>query len=255
MNLQLPGKVILITGGAYGIGRECVLAYAKEGASVVIADVRGGDAAALAANLGDNAVGVQCDVSDGPSVEAAVRAAVERFGQLDAVHNNAGISTPSKPLHLTTESEWDRQLAVNLKGVYWTTRYAHSELARVRGCILNTASVVGLIGQADHAAYVAGKGGMIALTKAMALDYASEGIRVNAVCPAGVFTPMLEKWCEEQRDPKSMKEYLDGIHALGYCPKPDVIADVCVFLISDRARFITGCALPVSGGAELGYRR
>jgi NAD(P)-dependent dehydrogenase (short-subunit alcohol dehydrogenase family) len=184
-----------------------------------------------------------------------VRAAVEHFGKIDAVHNNAGIATPSKPLHLTTEEEWDRQFAVNLKGVYWTTRFAHSELARVRGCILNTASVVGLIGQADHAAYVAGKGGMIALTKAMALDYATEGIRVNAVCPAGVFTPMLEKWCEEQRDPQSMKEYLDGIHALGYCPKPGVIADVCVFLLSDRARFITGCALPVSGGAELGYRR
>lgn len=255
MSLQLPGKVILITGGANGIGRGCVLAYAKEGASVVIADVRGGDAAELAAELGDNAIGVQCDVSDGPSVEAAVRATVDCYGRIDAVHNNAGISTPSKPLHLTTEAEWDRQFAVNLKGVYWTTRYAHPELARTRGCILNTASIVGSLGQADHAAYVAGKGGMIALTKAMALDYASEGIRVNAVCPAGVFTPMLEKWCEEQRDPQSMKEYLDGIHALGYCPKPDVVADVCVFLISDRARFITGCALPVSGGAELGYRR
>lgn len=255
MSLQLPGKVILITGGADGIGRECVLSYIKEGATVVIADVQGARAAELADELGAHVIGVECDVSDGSSVEAAVRVTVERFGRIDAVHNNAGIATPSKPLHLTTEAEWDRQFAVNLKGVYWTTRYAHSELARVRGCILNTASVVGLIGQADHAAYVAGKGGMIALTKAMALDYASEGIRVNAVCPAGVFTPMLEKWCEEQRDPQFMKQYLDAIHALGYCPKPDVVADVCVFLISDRARFITGCALPVSGGAELGYRR
>jgi meso-butanediol dehydrogenase/(S,S)-butanediol dehydrogenase/diacetyl reductase len=232
-----------------------VLSYVREGASVVIADVQGSRAIELAGELGTNAIGVECDVSDGPSVEGAVRAAIQRFGRIDAVHNNAGIATPSKPLHLTTEAEWDRQFAVNLKSVYWTTRYAHAELARVRGCILNTASVVGLIGQADHAAYVAGKGGMIALTKAMALDYASEGVRVNAVCPAGVFTPMLEKWCEEQRDPQSMKQYLDGIHALGYCPKPDVIADVCVFLISERARFITGCALPVSGGAELGYRR
>jgi NAD(P)-dependent dehydrogenase (short-subunit alcohol dehydrogenase family) len=253
--LELQDKVILITGGADGIGRECALAYIREGASVVIADVHGARAAELAGELGDNAIGVECDVSQGPSVEVAVRATIERFGRIDAVHNNAGIATPSKPLHLTTEDEWDRQFAVNLKGVYWTTRYAHSELARVRGCILNTASVVGLIGQADHAAYVAGKGGMIALTKAMALDYAPEGIRVNAVCPAGVFTAMLERWCEEQRDPRSMKEYLDGIHALGYCPKPDVVADVCVFLISNRARFVTGCALPVSGGAELGYRR
>jgi meso-butanediol dehydrogenase / (S,S)-butanediol dehydrogenase / diacetyl reductase len=255
VSLELQDKVILITGGADGIGRECVLAYVQEGASVAIADVQGARAAEVASQLGDSAIGIECDVSQGASVEAAVRATVERYGRIDAVHNNAGIATPSKPVHRTTEEEWDRQFAINLKGVYWTTRYAHSELARARGCILNTASVVGLIGQADHAAYVAGKGGMIALTKAMALDYAPEGIRVNAVCPAGVFTPMLERWCEEQRDPQSMKEYLDGIHALGYCPKPDVVADVCVFLISNRARFITGCALPVSGGAELGYRR
>lgn len=255
MGSELSGKVILITGGADGIGRECAIAYVGEGAKVVIADLQGARAVELAAELGHDALGLECDVSVGESVELAVRTAVERFGNLHAVHNNAGIAFPSKPLHLTSEQEWDRQLDVNLKSVYWTTRFAHAELARARGCILNTASVVGIIGQADHAAYVAGKGGMIALTKAMALDYAADGIRVNAVCPAGVFTPMLEKWCEEQRDPQSMKEYLDGIHPLGYCPKPDVVADACVFLISDRARFITGCALPVSGGAELGYRR
>jgi len=115
--------------------------------------------------------------------------------------------------------------------------------------------MVGLIGQQNHAAYVATKGGMISLTKAMAADYAQYGIRVNAVCPAGVWTPMLEHWCEEQPDPAGIRQYLDDIHLLGDCPHGDVIADAAVFLLSNKARFLTGCILPVSGGAELGYRR
>jgi len=194
-------------------------------------------------------------VSDGDAVRTAIEAVVERFGCIDAVHNNAGIASPSKPLHETTEQEWDDLQRINLKSVYWTTRYAFEALAASKGAILNTASMVGLIGQQNHAAYVASKGGMISLTKAMAADYASLGIRVNAVCPAGVWTPMLEKWCGEQADPAGIRQYLDDIHLLGSCPHGDVIADAAVFLLSSRARFITGCILPVSGGAELGYRR
>jgi NAD(P)-dependent dehydrogenase (short-subunit alcohol dehydrogenase family) len=115
--------------------------------------------------------------------------------------------------------------------------------------------MVGLMAQENHAAYVATKGAMISLTKAMAIDCARYFIRVNAICPAGVWTPMLERWCEEQPDPSTIRKYLDDIHLLGYCPRGDVIADAAVFLISAKARFITGCILPVSGGAELGYKR
>jgi NAD(P)-dependent dehydrogenase (short-subunit alcohol dehydrogenase family) len=114
--------------------------------------------------------------------------------------------------------------------------------------------MVGIIGQSNHAAYVATKGAMISITKAMALDYAADGIRVNAVCPAGVWTPMLRQWATEQENPAEIGTYLDRIHPLGYCPDGDVIADASVFLLSTAARFITGCILPVSGGAELGYR-
>jgi meso-butanediol dehydrogenase/(S,S)-butanediol dehydrogenase/diacetyl reductase len=114
---------------------------------------------------------------------------------------------------------------------------------------------VGAIGQGDHAAYSATKGAIDALTKSMALDYARYKIRVNAVSPAGVWTPMLREWGEAQPNPARIREYLDGIHPLGYCSEGDVIADACVFLISDKARFITGHILAVSGGAELGYRR
>ena len=255
MRGELEGKVILLTGGAEGIGRECASAYAREGAAVIIVDRDGEKATQAADELGSDCMAVHCDVGNGPAVEAAIGAVLARYGKLDAVHNNAGIASPSKTLDQTTEEEWEELMRVNTKSIYWTTRFALESLAAAKGAILNTASMVGLIGQDRHAAYVASKGAVIALTKAMALDYAPRGIRVNSICPAGVWTPMLEKWCSEQPDPGSIREYLDDIHLLGTCPHGDVIADAAVFLLSQKARFITGCALPVSGGAELGYRR
>ena len=254
MSGQLHEKHILITGGAQGIGLECTRAYIREGARVAIADIDQEQAEKALQELGPAAISVACDVADGASVEKAVAQVIAAFGTIDAVHNNAGISMPSKPLHLTEEEEWDRLLQINLKSVFWTTKACHPYLKASHGSILNTASMVGVIGQSNHAAYVATKGAMISLTKAMALDYASEGIRVNAVCPAGVWTPMLRQWATEQENPAEIESYLDRIHPLGYCPGGDVIADASVFLLSPAARFITGCILPVSGGAELGYR-
>ena len=252
---DLAGKVVTLTGGGNGIGRECALAYAREGATVAILDVNLSTAQRTVAELSTPGLAVQADVSDGASVESAMGAVLKKFGRIDAVHNNAGIASPSKPLHETTEEEWDALQRTNLKSVYWTTRHGFEALRASKGTILNTASMVGLMGQQDHAAYVASKGGMISLTKAMAADYARYSIRVNAICPAGVWTPMLEQWCGEQKDPASIRKYLDEIHMLGYCPRGDVIADAAAFLLSEKARFITGCILPVSGGAELGYRR
>lgn len=251
----LTGKAIIVTGGASGIGRECALAYAREGAHVVIADTQYDGARRTAAELPTEALAVHCDVSDGASVEAAIQQAVSAFSGLDAIHNNAGIIHPIKPLHETSEEEWDLLHRVNLKSVYWTTRFGLKFLAARRGSILNTASMAGLLGQADHAAYVATKGGMISLTKAMALDYAPLGVRVNAVCPSAVWTPALRQWVSAQPFPAEVEDYVDKILPLGPCPEGDVIADAATFLISDKARFITGCILPVSGGAELGYRR
>lgn len=253
--MLLDNKVVFVTGSASGIGRECAAAYIREGATVALADVDIEQARRTAAELGPRAHPVACDVASRAAVEGAAAAALSELGRIDAVHNNAGVSSPSKPLDETTEEEWERLFAVNLKSLLWTTRALLAALKESRGAILNTASMVGLMGQANHAAYVATKGAMISLTKSMALDYARFGIRVNAVCPAGVWTPMLEKWAEEQADPAGIRAYLDQIHTLGYCPRGDVIADAAAFLLSDRARFITGCILPVSGGAELGYRR
>lgn len=252
---ELKGKIIVLTGGADGIGRACALAYAREGGTVAILDRNFAAAQRTAGELSDGSIALAADVGDGESVRIALEAVTKQFGRIDALHNNAGISSPSRPLHETTEQEWDDIQRTNVKSVYWTTRFAFEALKASKGCILNTASMVGLIGQADHAAYVASKGAMISLTKALAVDYAGYSIRVNAICPAGVWTPMLERWCAEQEEPDSIRRYLDEIHLLGACPHGDVIADAAVFLLSARARFMTGCILPVSGGAELGYRR
>lgn len=252
---ELSGKVIVLTGGADGIGFECASSYAREGASVIVIDRDGEKAERAAAALGSDCLALRADVGERAAVDAAIQSVLKRFGRLDAVHNNAGIASPSKPLHQTSEHEWDDLMRINLKSVFWTTHFAIHALTETHGSILNTASMVGLIGQENHAAYVATKGGLIALTKAMALDYAPRKVRVNAICPAAVITPMLERWCSEQPEPDRIRQQLDAMHPLGSCPRGDVIADAAVFLLSQRARFVTGCILPVSGGAELGYRR
>lgn len=251
----MKDKVIFLSGGSTGIGWDCAQAYAAQGARVVLCARDGEGARAAALKLPGHHRGIRCDVSIGAEVERAIHFTLKEFGRLDAVHNNAGIATPSKLLHETTEAEWEALMAINIKSVFWTTKFAYEPLKASRGCILNTSSLVGVIGQQIHAAYTATKGAMNTLTKSMALDYAPDGIRVNAVCPAGTWTPMLRRWASEQPEPDAIAKYLDDIHPLGNCPEGDVIADACVFLLSEKARFITGHIMHVSGGAELGYRR
>ncbi len=251
----LDNKVIFLTGGSRGIGFECAKGYRNAGASVVVISNDPVSLGQSVAQLGDKCLGILCDVSKPGEVEHAITETLAHYGQIDVIHNNAGIAHPSKPLHDTSEEEWQGVFDVNLKSIFYTTKYGLAALKASRGCILNTSSLVGEIGQENHAAYTATKGAINALTKSMALDYAPDHIRVNAVAPAGVWTPMLREWGEAQEDAREIAGYLDAIHPLGYCPEGDVVADACTFLISDQARFITGCILPVSGGAELGYRR
>ena len=254
--LQLENKVIFLTGGTEGIGLECAKVYQQAGAKMAI--ITNCDKSIQQASSvldSKDVLFIHADVSNASEIRNAFTATLTKFGRIDAIHNNAGISNPSKAVHDTTEEEWQRLFDVNVKGIYNTCRYGIESLKKSRGNILNTSSLVGQLGQEIHAAYSATKGAVNALTKSMALDYASFGIRVNAVSPAGVWTPMLRKWSKEQPDPSSIETYLDEIHTLGYCPEGDVIADACLFLISEQARFITGCILPVSGGAELGYRK
>lgn len=250
----LQDKIIFITGAAEGIGYECAKVYAAEGARLAIADRNEDSLTVALRELGTSHMGIYCDVSNADHVKRAINRTLDEFGRIDGIHNNAGIAGPAKPLHETTEGEWGELMDVNLKSIYYTVTYGLEALKASGGSILNTSSLVGEIGQEMHAAYSATKGAINALTKSMALDYAKYKIRVNAVSPAGVWTPMLRQWNAAQPAGKDMAAYLDNIHALGYCPEGDVVADACAFLLSDKARFITGCILPVSGGAELGYK-
>ncbi len=251
----LKDKVVLLTGGSRGIGLECAIKYAEEGAKVAIVSNDMSSIDNAISIVGNQHMGLYADVSNAQEIQTAINEILIKFGRIDVIHNNAGIAHPSKPIHETEDTEWNQLFNINVKGIYHTAKYGMDPLIQSQGCIINTSSLVGEIGQENHAAYSATKGAVNALTKSMALDYAKYKIRVNAVAPAGVWTPMLEEWGKEQDDIDSIKNYLDGIHALGYCPNGDVVADACVFLASNKARFITGIIMPVSGGAELGYKK
>ena len=254
--MLLKNKVIFLTGGTEGIGFECAKIYHAAGAKLSIISNKEASITQAKEKLpAEGIIFIKADVSAADDIQQAIAETISNFGKIDVIHNNAGISNPSKAIHDTTENEWNNLFNVNVKGIYNTTRFGIEALKKTKGNILNTGSLVGDIGQEIHAAYSATKGAINALTKSMALDYAPYGIRVNAVAPAGVWTPMLRTWSQQQPDSPTIENYLDEIHALGYCPEGDVVADACLFLVSEQARFITGCILPVSGGAELGYRR
>ena len=252
----LNNKVVFLTGGTEGIGFECAKVYHRAGATIsIISNDKESLKKAQKEFTSDHIHYILADVSSAQDVKAAITETVSKFGKIDIIHNNAGISNPSKTICETSDEEWQRLFDINVKGIYHTTKFGIAELKKNKGNILNTSSIVGEIGQPIHAGYSATKGAVNALTKSMALDYAPFGVRVNSVAPAGVWTPMLRVWSQQQPDTTQIKDYLDAIHPLGYCPEGDVIADACLFLISEQARFITGCILPVSGGAELGYRK
>ena len=251
---MLDNKILLLTGGANGIGWECAKAYSCAGAIVCIIDKNAIAVQQQRELPAADHLFIEVDITNEQEVKDAIKTIIDKYGRLDAIHNNAGTATPSKSLDKTCVTEWNTIMDVNLKSILFTTTYGIEHLKAVRGSILTTSSLVGSIGQENHAAYVATKGAVNALTKAMALDYAPFGIRVNAVCPAAIKTPMLETWSKEQPNATVIAKYLDNLQPLGKMPEGDVIADACVFLLCDAARFITGCILPVSGGAELGYR-
>ena len=249
MTRPLEGKATLVTGAASGIGRATALAFARAGARLVVADVDadGGEATAAAARAeGADAAFVRCDVRSGADVEALVTATVARFGRLDCAFNNAGIEGDLAPIGETSEEVAARVLDVNLMGVW---RCLHAELPRMAaqggGAIVNTASVAGLIGAGGLAPYVASKHGVLGLTKTAALEYATSGIRVNAVCPGVIQTPMLDR-LEAARP--GVVEALLAVKPMGRLGSPDEVAAAVVWLCSDAASFTTGHALTVDGG-------
>ncbi|OPA80528.1 short-chain dehydrogenase [Paenibacillus selenitireducens] len=255
--MSLQGKVCIVTGGGSGIGEVTVKRFASEGATVIIADVNEQGAQRvvheiLRHNGSASVMSVRTDVSDDREVRSLVTEVISQYGHIDVLFNNAATILP-KALEEVSEHEWTRVIDINLKSVYLMIKYTIPYLRVTRGSIVNMASLNGLVGQKQNAVYAATKGGIIAMTKALAIDYAPEGVRVNCICPAGVMTPLLEKWTMEQADPEEVRTSLNEMHALGRPARAEEISDAVVFLASQSSQFITGVALPVDGGASLGY--
>ena len=247
---RLAGKRALITGGGSGIGRAIAVRLGQEGAGLAVADIRAESAEATATRIreaGGASLALTTDVSDAAQASALIERTVAEFGGLDILVNNAGIELAGD-LAQTAEADFDRVMAVNLKGTYLVSRAALPHLLSSRGVILNIGSELGLIGYPPMTIYAASKAAVISLTKSTARRYAAEGLRVNCLCPGGTDTPLLQRLIAAAPDPEAERraavEFVP-MHRLG---RPEEIAAVAAFLVSDEASFITGAILAADGG-------
>jgi NAD(P)-dependent dehydrogenase (short-subunit alcohol dehydrogenase family) len=246
---NFAGKVAFVTGAANGIGRAAALAFAREGASVVVADVseKGNkETARMIEELGGQALAVHCDVTRNEDVQRALKATVEKFGRLDFAFNNAGIEYAIKPAADVTEEEWDRIMDIDLRGVFLCMKHEIPlMLKQGGGAIVNTSSGAGVRGFKGGAAYVAAKHGVVGLTKAAALDYAASNIRINAVCPGIIDTPMMDRFSGGTPEGRRAVIAQEPVGRMG---KPEEIGAAVAWLCSDAAAFVVGHAMVIDGG-------
>ena len=248
-----PGdkKVALVTGGGSGIGRATALAFARRGETVVVADV------ALAAaeetirmikEIGGESLAVACDVSKTTDVKGLVEKTIATYGRLDFAFNNAGIPGDVAPVTDWSEEMWDRTCNINLKGVWLCMKYEIPEMLRQgKGAIVNSSSISGLVGCPGLSGYTASKHGVIGITRCVALEYVKEGIRVNAICPATIRTPLVEKVIEDHPE---MESFLENSQPIGRMGTSEEVAATVVWLCSEESAYLTGLALPVDGGTS-----
>ena len=245
MARRLDGKVAIITGAGSGIGAATARRFHEEGAKVVLADISGNQEA-IAKELGKDALSVNTDVSDSASVRAMVSAAVDTFGRLDVLFNNAGIDGELHPVGEMPVEAWDQVQAINLRGVFLGIRYAIPEMLKTGGgSIINTASMAATVAFPNMASYCAAKGGVVMLTKTAAAEYASQGIRVNAISPGTIQTAITDHL------PPDMINAIIERNPVGRIADPSEVASLALFLASDESRFITGADYLIDGGYTL----
>jgi hypothetical protein len=249
--MKLENKVAIVTGGAMGIGKGIAAVFLREGARVVIADVNRTEGEKTAAELKRDGAGpifIECDVSQEQAIQRMVEETVSRFKVLHVLVNNAGIGVYKTVLDTTTE-EWDRCLAVNLRGVFLCSKYAIPHMqAAGGGAIVNVASVHSYQNVGGTAPYAASKGGVVTLTRVMAIDYGKDKIRVNAICPGWIYTPLIQGIFAGDPNPEKAKQAVERRQVLGRLGNPEEVGEAAAFLASDEASYITGASLMVDNG-------
>ena len=252
--MRFKNKVVLITGAGVGIGRAAAVLFAKEGGKVAVNSLtpeNGEETLRLVLEQGGQAVYFQGDVSVAAEAEVMVKKTVEKFGRIDVLVNNAGIVLPGRVDNMS-EEDWDRTMAVNLKGVFLVSKYAIREMRKTGGgVIVHNGSVAAVKGLKDRGAYSASKGGVVALTKAMAADYLTENIRVNCVCPGTTYTPSLERRIQAFPDPEKARQDFIARQPMGRLGREEEIAEALLFAASESAGFMNGTIICIDGGMTI----
>lgn len=254
--MVLKDKVAIITGAGRGIGKGIAKEFIGEGASVVIADKNEETGASVAETLNqikpDGALFIKTDVTSSESIRGMINTTIEHFGKIDILVNNAGYHI-SKSVEDTGEDEWEFIINTNLRSTFLASKYSIPHLRTTQGCIINISSMVGLVGQHNAGAYAASKAGQLGMTRNMALDLAVDKIRVNAICPGWIQTPLVEDWFSQQSDPESSRKHIFSIHPLGRIGTIEEVGKAAVFLAGDQSSFITGTEIKIDGAITLGY--
>jgi NAD(P)-dependent dehydrogenase (short-subunit alcohol dehydrogenase family) len=246
--MRFDGKVAFVTGGASGLGAAAAERFAGEGARVAVADIDSDGARRVASRLPDG-LALTVDTADAASVQAAVRAAVEHYGRIDVVFNNAGIAGAQLPLHELPVDDWQQVRSIDGDGIFYVMKYCIAEMLRTGGgAIVNTSSTAGLTGQRNISPYTFAKAGIIGLTRSAAIEYAASNIRVNAIAPTVVWTPLVERFAQTAPDPAAMLAAMQNYNPIPGIPQAEDVAAVVAFLASDDAKWITGHTLPIDGG-------
>ena len=253
--MRLKDKVAIVTGSSKGVGEGIARVFFHEGAKVVVVCRTEDAGKKMAEELGASegrAIFLKTDVTSSKSIQNMIDTTIKTFGKLDILVNNAGYHL-SKNVEETSEQEWEFIINTNLRSTFLCSKYAIPHLRKTKGNIINISSMVGLVGQPNAGAYSATKGGQIAMTKGMALDFAKDGIRVNVICPGWIQTPLVEDWFSQQKDSEAAQKYIFGQHPLGRIGTIEECGKAALYLASDDAAFTTGITLNIDGGVTLGY--